>query len=107
MPAINFLSLCESILEEADRSNLLDIARQATTWRNKWSNATTFNQKTDALHNLIVLQDFLRDEFGADLTDDEFQRQIVNHSLHDRGLLNLTPLMLAKLSNWVKAHKQK
>lgn len=97
MTGINFFSLCESVLEEADKLNLLDIAREATKWRAKYDQATSKKEKMKAKQQLIVAQDFLRDEFGRDLDDTAFQQMIVNHSIADRGLLHLTPVMLANL----------
>jgi len=106
MPEINFFKLCESVLEEANRAHLFDIARQAKNWRKKYSQAKTLRDRADAREQLIVLQDFLRDEFGRDLNGDEFGRDlngdeftaaIEASSFYNNGLLNLTPVMISKL----------
>ena len=97
MPEINFFKLCESVLEEANRAHLFDIARQAKNWRKKYSQAKTLRDRADAREQLIVLQDFLRDEFGRDLNGDEFTAAIEASSFYNNGLLNLTPVMISKL----------
>jgi hypothetical protein len=98
MSQINFLSLCESVLEEAaSKAHLLDIARQARVWRAKYSQGKTAEQKKFARQQLIVLRDFLWDEFGKNLSKEEFEKAIINHSLADIGLLNLTSIAIGKL----------
>jgi hypothetical protein len=98
MPSINFFSLCESVLEEAaTKAHLLDIARQARTWRAKYSQGKTAEQKKLARQHLIVLRDFLWDEFGKNLSSEEFEKAIIKHSLADLGLLNLTSIAIGKL----------
>ena len=52
---------------------------------------------TLAKQQLIVLQDFLRDEFGRDLTDDQFVDAIEKSSFYREGLIYLTPLMINQL----------
>lgn len=98
MSLINFFSLCESVLEEAaDKARLLDITKQARAWRTKYSQAKTLERKKLARQHLIVLRDFLWDEFGRELSDTEFEKAIINHSLADMGLLNLTSIAIGKL----------
>ena len=99
MSSIDFFSLCESVLAEAaDKARLLDIARQAKVWRTKYSQAKTLEHKKLARQHLIVLRDFLWDEFGKNLSSEEFEKAIVNHSLADMGLLNLTSIAIGKLN---------
>ena len=108
MSQINFVKLCEALLcesvfdqmallDEAVRENLISIAKQAKEWKDKYTAAKTRDQKTLAKQQLIVLQDFLRDEFGRDLTDDQFVDAIEKSSFYKAGLVYLTPLMINQL----------
>ncbi len=108
MSQINFVKLCEALLcesvfdqmallDEAARENLIDIAKQAKKWKNHYTTAKTRDQKDLAKQQLIVLQDFLRDEFGRNLTDDQFVNAIEKSSFHDQGLVFLKPLMIDQM----------
>ena len=108
MSQINFVKLCEALLcesifdqmallDEAVRENLIDITKQAKQWKDKYTTAKTREQKTLAKQQLVVLQDFLRDEFGRDLTDEQFTDAIEKSSFYKMGLVFLTPLMINQL----------
>lgn len=129
---IDFISLCEAcLLEEADPANLRSIARQARQWKKAHSKAIedliaatrkrsqqdvaqATKQKNLAVQQLIVLQDFLRDEFldedGNRLSDPEFTKMAKKSSFYTYvegnnpdgsddtgGLVFVTPQYIKKL----------
>ena len=129
---INFASLCEScLIEEAYVAHLKDITRQARQWKKAHSKALenlitatrrrsqqdisqATKQKNLAVQQLIVLQDFLRDEFkdedGNRLPDDQFTREVTKSGFYTYekgkaedgsddtgGLVFVTPEYIKKL----------
>ena len=108
MSQINFVKLCEALLcesvfdqmallDEAVRENLIDIARQAKSWKEKYTTAKTKDQKVHARQQLIILQDFLRDEFGRSLSDEQFVDAIEKSSFYDMGLVFLKPSIIRQM----------
>ena len=129
---IDFVKLCEScLIEEAILAHLKDIARQARQWKKSHTEAINalvkatqkksqqgiqkaIKQKNLAIQQLIVLQDFLRDEYldesGDRLSDEEFAAQVKKSSFYPfvegnlkdgtddtGGLVFLTPAYIKKL----------
>ena len=129
---INFVSLCEScLIEEAYTAHLRSIAKQARQWKKAHSKAIedliaatrkrsqqdvaqANKQKNLAVQQLIVLQDFLRDEFldetGQRLPDNEFTKEVMKSSFYPYeegkaedgsddtgGLVFVTPPYIKKL----------
>ena len=74
--------------------NLIEIARQAKRWKEAHEQAIKNNkpqQKQLAVQQLLVLQNFLKDEFGKHLSDQKFTETVKKSNLYDSGLSFLLP----------------
>jgi hypothetical protein len=117
---INFTELCKTLLTEwelfaeASLEGLRVIATQARKFKREYSRALSNNsaeQKELALNNLIALQQQLRDQYGPNFSDEEFENLLKKSSFYiyskgtdsphndSGGLIFLTPTYIKKLES--------
>jgi hypothetical protein len=110
---INFVSLCESVmvelalLNEAEHTNLADIAKQATKFRTQQKQDPSSEVREHATKQLIILRSFLIDEINVDLPEEKKKKtdQEIDEDIYKfvalpgnrfDGLLHLVTKMLPK-----------